>query len=81
MKMYTVLARCKATPNCLGELQFGFTYAETLYILTDNLRSFAPQDAVCPICQKTARYSFVDYLAEPLDSPDEPVNDHAKGIV
>jgi hypothetical protein len=78
MEVYSVLARCKATLNCLGRPHFGFTYAEDLHVLTDHLRNFAPQPAVCPICQKEARYSFVDYFAERLDSLDEQADARSK---
>ena len=71
MKIYVVLAKCKATPDCLGEIHFGVTYAESIYDLRNHLRNFSAQNAFCPICRKTARYSFVDYLAEPFDSTDE----------
>jgi hypothetical protein len=67
MKTYEVVAKCKTTPNCKGMPCFGTTTADSEHALAEQLRNFSPQQSTCPVCQKTALYSFQDYGANPLD--------------
>ena len=67
MKTYTVVAKCKATSNCEGVPRFGTTTAESLGALTEQLRNFSDKELPCPICELSAKYSYKDYLATPLD--------------
>jgi hypothetical protein len=70
METYDVVAKCK-TPKCEGMLRFGTTTADSLNALVKQLHNFSTQQATCPVCQQSASYSFQDYLATPLDQPDE----------
>lgn len=66
MKTYDVVAKCKSTSNCEGTPSFGTVTAESLEALNEQLLKLPPRQATCPICKKTATYSFPDYRASPL---------------
>jgi hypothetical protein len=67
MKTYAVVAKCKATPDCPGMPKFGTTTAESLEALTQQLRNFSKKKQDCPACKQFAEYSYLDYLATPLE--------------